>query len=240
MKAMRLDVLLIATILSGASSLTMQARGAQQNTPAQPIVNPAIEPEAVPAPAEPVNRGAGAVVPPVQGYVVVPPATPGVLTPPNQGYVEGPATARAGSAAGPGIPSDPLDLGYWEMYDRAQSLTLTGKVSKVDWSNPNSYIYISAQGKTWALEANFAQFRQASVSPAVHSGDTITVVGYLPRDEKNVELPARLSPASSYLRNHRLIRAGEITTSYGQKLSMGIPPTEKERANRLRCSAFGC
>jgi hypothetical protein len=243
MNARRLDVLLIATILCGSSLLAGQAGGAQENTPVPPSENRANLPEPAPFPTPPpppANPGAGAVVPPVQGYVPVPPATPGVLTPPNQGYVDSPTSAPAGNVTGSAIPADPLDRAYWEMYDRARSVTLTGRVTRVDWSNPNTYIYVSSRGATWALESNFTQFRQASVTPAVRVGDTVTVVAYLPRDEKNAELPARTSPAASYLKNHRLGRAGEITTAYGQRLSMGIPPTDKERADRLRCTAFGC
>jgi len=243
MNAKRLDVLLIATILCGGSLLARQAGGAQEPSPAPPAENRPNLPEPAPFPTPPpapASPGAGAVVPPVQGYVPVPPDTPGVLTPPSQGYVASPTAAPAGSVTGSAIPSDPLDRAYWEMYDRARTVTLTGRITRVDWSNPNTYIYLSARGATWALESNFTQFRQASVTPAVRVGDTITVVGYLPRDEKNAELPARTSPASSYLKNHRLARAGEITTSYGQKLAMGIPPTDKERADRLKCTAFGC
>jgi len=244
MNARQLDVLLLATILSGGSLLAGQAGGAQEPAPGPPPVeNRANFPEPAPfppAPPAPPNPGAGAVVPPVQGYVPVPAATPGVLTPPNGGYVESPTAAAPGSVTRSTIPADPLDRAYWEMYDRARSVTLTGKITRVDWSNPNTYIFLSARGATWAVESNFTQFRQSSVTPAVRVGDTITVVGYLPRDEKSAELPARTSPASSYLKNHRLARAGEITTAYGQKLAMGIPPTDKERADRLKCTAFGC
>src|SRR5262245_20297302 len=242
MRARRLDVLLIVAILSGGSLLG-QAGGAQENTPAPPTQNRADFPEPAPfppAPPAPVDPGAGAVVPPVQGYVPVAPATPGVVTPPNGGYVPSAVSAPAASVTGSAIPADPLDRAYWEMYDRARTVTLTGKITRVDWSNPNTYIFLSSRGATWALESNFTQFRQSSVTPAVRVGDTVTVIAYLPRDEKSVELPARTSPAASYLKNHRLGRAGEITTAYGQRLSMGIPPTDKERADRLKCTALGC
>lgn len=243
MNARRWDVLLIATILSGSSLLARQDGGGQENTPVPPGENRANFPDPAPFPPAPPalpNPGAGAVVPPVQGYVPVPVATPGVLTPPNQGYVPSATSAPAGSVSGSAIPADPLDRAYWEMYDRARTVTLTGKITRVDWSNPNTYIYLSARGGSWAVESNYTQFRQASVTPAVRIGDTITVVGYLPRDEKNAELPARTSPAASYLKNHHLARAGEMTTAYGQRLSMGIPPTDKERNDRLKCTAFGC
>ena len=60
-------------------------------------------------------------------------------------------------------------------------MTLTGKVTRVDWTNPNSYIYVAANGGLWAVESGFIQFRQASVTPAIRVDETITVQGYLPR-----------------------------------------------------------
>jgi hypothetical protein len=139
------------------------------------------------------------------------------------------------------IPSDPLDRGTWELYDRDKPVTLTGKVTRVDWANPNSYIYLAAEGGLWAIESGYIQFRQSSVTPAVKEEQVITVLGYLPKDDPGAELPARRVPAiASYLKTNHLIRAGEITTAFGQKLVMGRPPSETEMAERLKCTAFGC
>ena len=139
------------------------------------------------------------------------------------------------------IPSDPLDRGYWELYDLEKPVTLTGKVTKVDWTNPNSYFYLAANGGLWVIESGFIQFRQANVTPAIRVDETITVRGYLPKEQPLSELPARRSPSiASFLKTDHLIRAGEITTVFGQKLIMGKPPSEKEMAERLRCSALGC
>jgi hypothetical protein len=160
---------------------------------------------------------------------------------PNQGYVVIPEGPAPGTAAPAAIPSDPLDRAYWELYDRARSVTLTGKVTRVDWLMPNSYIYLVADGALWAVESGFAQFRQANVMPAVHVDEIITVTGYLPKEDAPIELPAkRISAMSTYLKTNHFVRAGEITTVFGQKLHMGKPPSDKEMSERLKCSPFGC
>ena len=146
-----------------------------------------------------------------------------------------------GTAANSNIPSDPLDRAYWEMYDREKSVTLSGKVTRVDWTMPNSYIYLLADGALWAVESSYIQFRQSSVSPAIHVDDRISITGYLPREEPWGELPAKIAPPlAAYLKTNHLVRAGSITTAFGQRLDMGRPPTDKEMAERLKCSPFAC
>jgi len=218
MNVRRVTVLVIVAVLSAAALLTAQSRTRGTTTSRR---SPPPQPE--PLPAEPGKPGAGAV------------------TPPNQGYVVMPDPAPAGTATGSPIPSDPLDRAYWELYDRQRSITLTGKVTRVDWSNPNSYIYITAASGLWAVESGFIQFRQASVMPAVRVDETITVLGYLPKEEPFGLLPAtRFASFTAYLKSNHLIRAGEITTAFGQKLAMGRPPSDAEMAERLKCSPFGC
>jgi len=165
----------------------------------------------------------------------------GRVIPPNGGYVPVPEGPQPGTAASAAIPSDPLDRGYWEMYDRERSVTLTGKVTRVDWLMPNTYIYLSAEGGLWAVESGFAQFRQASVMPAIHVDEVITITGYLPKDDLPAELPAkRISAMSSFLKTNHFMRAGEITTVFGQRLHMGRPPSERQRLEDLKCSPFSC
>jgi hypothetical protein len=165
----------------------------------------------------------------------------GTITPPNQGYVPGPEPVVPGTTSGASIPSNPLDRAYWELYDPTRSVTFTGKVTGVDWTIPNTYIYLTAESGLWVVEAAYSQFLKASVTPAIRAGQTIAVKGYLPKEKPITELPARASPGmATYLRTNRFIRAGEITTGFGQKMLLGRPPTDAEIAERLRCSAFGC
>lgn len=189
--------------------------------------------ETIPAPPSPPSTGPQ----PTPGRPV-----PGVVTPPNQGYVVPPQPAMPGTASGNPIPEDPGERGYWELYDPGRSITVTGKVRRVDWSMPNTYIYLTTTTGQWAIEASYIQFRQSSVNPAIHADQTITVMGYLPKEVRPGELPAKAwgGNFNSYLKNHHLIRAGLINTTFGQTLSMGRPPTEAEIAERLKCSPFGC
>lgn len=225
MKA-RSGALVMGAVVLAAVPLMGQSRGARTTVPRRvaPSVTPAPAPQPEVAPPSPSPaRGAGAMTPPNQGYVVMPDRPP------------------AGTAAGSAVPSDPLDRAYWELYDRQKPITLTGKVTKVDWANPNSYIFMAAESGLWVVESGFIQFRQSSITPAIRVDEIITVTGYLPKEEPGGELPAKRSATmANFLKTNHLIRAGEITTVFGQKLTMGRPPSEAEMAERLKCSAFGC
>ncbi len=86
-----------------------------------------------------------------------------------------------GSAA---IPSDPLDRAYWELYDRAtiDHHHREGHESGLDQSQ-HLHLHCPPQAEPWAVESGFTQFRQANVTPAVRVDETITVMGYLPKEE---------------------------------------------------------
>jgi hypothetical protein len=224
-------VLLILMVLSAAVPLMGQSRGRRgtprsDETPQARGASPSPQPAAPPEPTP--EHGSS-------------PQGAGKDTPPRQGYVPLPEPARPGTLSGAITFSDPLERGTWEFYERDGAVTVTGKVTRVDWTNPNTYIYLSADGGLWAIESGFSQFLQSSVTPAVKEGQIITVLGYLPKEQNRAELPARRVPATaSYLRTNHLIRAGEITTAFGQTLLMGRPPSEAELAERLRCTALGC
>lgn len=215
----RLAVLVFLALLPATALVLAQSRARQAPTP--PRRPASIRPE--PAPAEPVKSG------------------PGIGNPPNAGYVVMPEAAPAGTVTSAAIPADPVDRAYWELYDRSRSITITGKVTSVEWTIPNTYIYLSTASGSWAVESAFTQFRQANVTPAVRIDETITVMGYLPKEDPPSELPARKSGRfTSYLRNNHLVRASEITTTFGQKLALGRPPTDLEMVERLKCSPLGC
>jgi hypothetical protein len=75
-------------------------------------------------------------------------------------------------------------------YDSSKPITLTGKVTKVEWTNPHIYIYIDvADGKTggaqnWALEMGGpnALIRLGWSRNSLKVDDTVTVEGSLARD----------------------------------------------------------
>jgi hypothetical protein len=138
------------------------------------------------------------------------------------------------------IPYDPLEAGYLELYDRQKPVNLTGKVTRVDWTQPNTYIFMTVNNVAWVVETSFIQFRQISVSPAIHVGDTITVSGYLPREKPIQPLPAASYPGvPALLAAQHLARAGQIVLS-GFVLNMGTPPTDEEINRRSWCATVRC
>lgn len=222
------SALIATTVLLSATPLLLsmgQSRAGQRGR-GSTVRNPE-------APAE-SNRGSQPVAPPGTTRRA------GNDAPPEGGYVAMPENAPPGSVTPPLIP-DMADRSFWTLYDRDRSITISGTVNKVEWTNPNSYIFLQANGQEWAVEASFIHFRQSSSDPPLKPGHTITVFGYFPKDDPPEISPRRTGPSvTRYVREDLLIRAGEITTAFGQKLIMGKPPTEKEEAEREKCRPFGC
>ena len=90
-------------------------------------------------------------------------------------------------------------------FDLEKPITLTGVVTKVEWINPHSYLYMevkddSGKVKKWAFEmAGPGALRKAGLSRAdrggLKAGDTITINGVLAKDGsdsgliKDIKLP---------------------------------------------------
>ena len=90
-------------------------------------------------------------------------------------------------------------------FDLEKPVTITGKVTKVEWINPHSYLYMDVTDdkgtlKHWSFEmAGPGALRRAGLSRTdrggLKTGDTITVNGILAKDGtdfglvKNVKLP---------------------------------------------------
>ena len=76
-------------------------------------------------------------------------------------------------------------------YDSSQVLTLTGKITKVEWTNPHIYIHIDVVegGKVtaWALEGyppNTLK-RTGFTRSLLKEGETITITAYKAKDATN-------------------------------------------------------
>ena len=75
-------------------------------------------------------------------------------------------------------------------YDIAKPITLTGKVTKVEWTNPHIFIYIDVQNEktgevvNWALEMGGpnALLRLGWKRDSLKPDDLVTVEGSLARD----------------------------------------------------------
>src|SRR5688572_19784837 len=73
-------------------------------------------------------------------------------------------------------------------FDPARATTLTGRVTKVDWSNPHVHVLMNVPGGgrtvNWAVELESALDLERSGwnSDSLQPGDTVTVQGILARD----------------------------------------------------------
>jgi hypothetical protein len=89
-------------------------------------------------------------------------------------------------------------------FDLGKPVTITGTVTKVEWINPHSYLYMDVDDKGttkhWSFEmAGPGALRRAGLSRSdrggLKAGDTITVNGILAKDGsdfglvKNIKLP---------------------------------------------------
>src|SRR5262245_51695708 len=77
-------------------------------------------------------------------------------------------------------------------YDSAQLMTLTGTITKVEWTNPHIYIYVDvkdASGKVtnWGLEGYPPNTLKRTGFPRsdLKVGDTITITAYKAKDGSN-------------------------------------------------------
>ena len=92
------------------------------------------------------------------------------------------------------------------IYDDKKTITVTGTVSKFEWSNPHVYIFLSQANKAWQLIEWEVECSPPSIlgrlgwSPAsLHPGDTVAVTGRPARDpERKALLPT-------------LIKRGDVT-----------------------------
>jgi hypothetical protein len=97
-------------------------------------------------------------------------------------------------------------------YDSAKPITLSGVVTKIDWSNPHVYIYLAVKGDdgqlvNWALEGHPPNTlrRTGWTRNALKENDTITVTGWMSKDGSN------------------RIAGREVTLPDGKKLFLGPP-----------------
>ncbi len=74
-------------------------------------------------------------------------------------------------------------------YDGSKPITLKGKVSKMDWVNPHSWVYVDvtdASGKvtTWSCETAPPNglYRQGWRKTSLKAGDEVTIEGFLAKD----------------------------------------------------------
>jgi uncharacterized protein DUF6152 len=98
-------------------------------------------------------------------------------------------------------------------YDATKPITLTGVITKIEWTNPHSYFYLDVTDEkgvvaNWKLEGYppNALYRTGwKKDTTMKAGDTITVFGWRARDGSN------------------LAHSREITLPDGKKMFFGPP-----------------
>jgi hypothetical protein len=97
-------------------------------------------------------------------------------------------------------------------YDASKAIRITGTISKVEWTNPHSYLYIDVRDEqgntaTWTCEggAPNALSRRGFRKNDIKLGDTITIDGYGAKDGSH------------------LMDARRITLSDGRSFYSGSP-----------------
>jgi len=96
-------------------------------------------------------------------------------------------------------------------YDASKAIRITGVISKVEWTNPHSYLYIDVKDEhgttTWTCEggAPNALSRRGFSKNSIHLGDTVTIDGYGAKDGSH------------------LMDARRITLSDGRSFYSGSP-----------------
>jgi len=97
-------------------------------------------------------------------------------------------------------------------FDVKKPVTLTGVVTKLEWTNPHAHFYISvkdANGAATAWEFELASpnglMRRGWNRSSLKVGDTVTAMGYLAKDGSNVA------------------NARSVTLADGRKIFAGSP-----------------
>lgn len=97
-------------------------------------------------------------------------------------------------------------------YDASKAVRITGVISKVEWTNPHSYLYIDVKDEhgnlvTWTCEGGAPNTlsRRGFTRNAIKLGDTLTIDGYGAKD------------------GSRLMDARRITLSDGRTFYSGSP-----------------
>jgi len=97
-------------------------------------------------------------------------------------------------------------------YDSSKAVRITGTISKVEWTNPHSYLYIDVRDEqgattTWTCEggAPNALSRRGFRKNDIKLGDTVTIDGYGAKDGSH------------------LMDARRITLSDGRSFYSGSP-----------------
>ena len=90
------------------------------------------------------------------------------------------------------IPAFPHH-GFAAEFDIKKPITITGTLTKIEWTNPHAFLYIDAKDETgkvvnWAFELGSPNglMRRGWTRHSLKVGDTITVDGYCAKDGSRI------------------------------------------------------
>ena len=129
--------------------------------------------------------------------------------------------AAAGLAVAPRVAS--AHHSFAAEYDASKPVTLKGKVTKVDWVNPHSWVHIDVTGPdgkvtNWSCETAPPNilYRQGWRRDSLKEGDEVTIDGFSSKDGS-----ATMTARSVTMPNGRKMFAGSNTD--------GAPPAESKK-----------
>jgi hypothetical protein len=72
----------------------------------------------------------------------------------------------------------------WSSYDAEQTLTITGTLAELDWSNPHGMAKVNYRGRVWdvVLAPTRRMEARGLTEEMIRPGQRITLVGYPRRD----------------------------------------------------------
>ncbi|HYR82518.1 MAG TPA: DUF6152 family protein [Terriglobia bacterium] len=125
-------------------------------------------------------------------------------------------------------------------YNSQKRMTLTGVVTRIEWVNPHSFIYIDVKdgkgrAESWAIEGNppSVLLRSGWTKETLMPGIEITVIGSTARERSpeghagtfgNLDQALAYSPdAVAHLKAAHILQAGEIRFS-GRNRPFGMGP----------------
>ena len=87
----------------------------------------------------------------------------------------------------------PAHHNFFAEFDADKPITLTGTVTKLEWTNPHTWFYIDVKGEAgtvtnWGMEMGSpnALMRDGWTRHSMKVGDAVTVEGFLARDKPNI------------------------------------------------------
>jgi hypothetical protein len=87
----------------------------------------------------------------------------------------------------------PAHHNFFAEFDATKPITLTGTVTKLEWTNPHTWFYIDVKGEAgtvitnWGMEMGSpnALMRAGWTRNSMKVGEIVTVEGFLARDKPN-------------------------------------------------------